>query len=178
MGEIWKDIKDYEGLYQISSLGRVRSLDRLVSIHNSMRIAKGQVINQHITKSGYCVVNLYKGNKRKALQVHRLVAQAFIPNPDNLPQVNHKSEVKTENFVENLEWCDQSYNVSYNGLPRKRGRALRKPIIQMDLDGNEIFGWLSLRDCQSITGYHRGFIADVCNGKYSQAYGYKWKYAN
>ena len=178
MEEIWKDIKDYESLYQVSSLGRVRSVDRLVDIHNSKRIAKGQIISQHITKSGYCVVDLYKGNERKALQVHRLVAEAFIPNPDNLPQVNHKSEAKTENFVENLEWCDQSYNVSYNGLSRKRGRLFRKPIIQMDLDGNEIFGWLSMRDCQYVTGYHRGCIADVCKGKYSQAYGYKWKYAN
>ena len=178
MNEIWKDIEGYERLYQVSSLGRVRSVDRPVCVHNATRIAKGQIIAQHITKSGYCVVDLYKNNKRKALQVHRLVAVAFLPNPNNLPQVNHKSEVKTENFVENLEWCGQSYNVSYNGLPRKRGRLFRTHVIQMDLDGNEIFGWLSLRDCQRETGYHRSYIADVCKGKYPQAYGYKWKYVD
>ena len=108
--EIWKDIIGYEGLYQVSSLGRVRSLDRYDE-RNCFR--KGKVLSPGIKPDGYLVVVLSCNGKHKTIKVHRLVAQAFIPNPDGLPQVNHKNEDKSNNRVENLEWCDAKYNINF-----------------------------------------------------------------
>lgn len=112
MQEIWKDVVGFEGYYQVSSLGRVMSLNRKYSGEHLMSPTKD--------KMGYMIVCLrkqgYKGNKK----VHRLVAEAFIPNPDNLPQVNHKDEDKTNNNVENLEWCDCRYNINYGTVIERR----------------------------------------------------------
>lgn len=104
MKEVWKDIKGYEGLYQVSNLGRVKSL------HKGN---EGKIMNQTISKEGYLRVHLCKDGKKKTIDVHRLVAIAFIPNPDNLPCVNHKDEVKSNNVVTNIEWCSYSYNNKY-----------------------------------------------------------------
>lgn len=101
INEIWKDIDGYNGLYQISSLGRVRN-------------KKGRLISPRKKWNGYIEVQLYKASKKKHYQIHRLVAEAFIPNPNNLPQINHKNEIKFDNRLENLEWCDNSYNVNYS----------------------------------------------------------------
>lgn len=101
MQEIWKPIKGYEGLYEVSSLGNVKSLRRNVFLKPGRK------------ESGYLIVSLYKHNSGKNFYVHRLVAEAFIPNPDNLPIINHKDEVKTNNCVDNLEWCDYKYNNSF-----------------------------------------------------------------
>ena len=109
--EIWKDYKDYEGLYQASNLGRMRSLDRWVSSKNgSMQFIKGRILKLFNNNQGYLHVVLSKNNKVKAYLVHRIIAETFLPNTDNLPCVNHKDEDKTNNSVENLEWCDAKYN--------------------------------------------------------------------
>lgn len=108
--EIWKDIIGYEGLYQVSSLGRVRSLDRYDSNNHFL---KGRILKLSANGKGYLKVALNSNGKAKTYSVHRLVLQSFIPNPDNLPQVNHKDENKTNNNVDNLEWCDNSYNLNY-----------------------------------------------------------------
>lgn len=121
MEEIWKDIKGFEGLYQISSLGRLKSLSRFInSNRNNQRRIKGCIIKQRVNPyNGYIQISLSKNHKYKRFYIHRLVASAFLGNPDNLPEVNHKDENKLNNCVENLEWCSSSYNKSY-GTARLR----------------------------------------------------------
>lgn len=128
MEEIWKDIEGYEGKYQISSLGRVKRLGGYYYCGHrgeQKKIIEEKIMKQQIRSKGYLCVSLSDGTKRKTFQVHRLVAQAFIPNPDNLPQVNHKSEITSENFVENLEWCDNKYNCNYGSHGKRIGDKLR-----------------------------------------------------
>ena len=120
MQEEWRDIKDYEGLYMISSYGRVKSLGRWVNYKNKgKKWQEGKILKPLVKKGGYLHVGLWKNGKLKFFTVHRLVAQAFIPNPNNLPQVNHKDENKENNFVKNLEYCDAKYNSNY-GTRTKR----------------------------------------------------------
>ena len=108
--EIWRPIEGYEGLYEVSNTGLIRSLDRFVGNRNRI---KGKILSIRIEKDGYCSVALSKDGKIKRYKIHRLVAQAFLQNPDNLPQVNHKDEDKLNNSVENLEWCTAKYNINY-----------------------------------------------------------------
>ena len=120
--EIWRPIEGYEGYYEVSSFGRVRSLDMYVKIgYGNYRLHKGKVISLLKKGDGYIQVNLCYNGKLYKKYVHRLVAEAFIPNPDNLPEVNHLDEDKTNNSVDNLEWCDRSYNLKY-GTARIRER--------------------------------------------------------
>lgn len=111
--EEWKDIQGYEGLYQVSNLGRVKSLERITKIPNAKRIEK-EKIRKLGTRNGYFVINLMKNNKRKSFQVHRLVAEAFIDNPQDKPFVNHIDYNKKNNNVYNLEWCTQKENVHHS----------------------------------------------------------------
>lgn len=124
--EIWKPIQDYEGLYEVSSKGRVRSLSRFVKCHKySKRQISGTILKSFTVKNGYEIVQLM--NRGKKFAVHRLVGQAFIPNPQNKPQINHINGVKTDNRVENLEWCTQSENMQHAykvGLQLPKGMKL------------------------------------------------------
>lgn len=117
MKEIWKDIPDYEGLYQASNFGRVRSVDRYIKQYNgynySTRIYKGRILKCNIGNSGYLKVILQKKGKRRTYNVHRLVANTFILNPNNYPQINHKDENKLNNNINNLEWCTSTYNINF-----------------------------------------------------------------
>lgn len=126
MAEQWKPIKDYENFYEISNLGRVRSLDRIVCRVNGNYFKKEKNLKLKRLTNGYFGVGLCKNNEIKYCMIHRLVAEAFIPNPDNLPCVNHKDENKSNNCVDNLEWCTYSYNNSYNNRAKKI--ALKKSI--------------------------------------------------
>ena len=114
--EIWKDIEGYEGLYQVSNLGRVRSISR---INCYGRVVTGKILSIHDNGKGYKFVRLSKYGKPKQEYIHRLVATAFIDNQDNLPEVNHKDENKENNCVYNLEWCSREYNHGY-GTARQR----------------------------------------------------------
>ena len=110
MIEEWRPVVGYEGLYEVSNTGRVRSLDRYVKGKGkSYFLHKGRVLSPAIKPEGYLIVRL----QRRTFYIHRLVTAAFLPNPDNLPEVNHKDEDKTNNRVENLEWCDHKYNMNY-----------------------------------------------------------------
>lgn len=114
--EVWKDIIGYEGLYQVNNYGYIKKLSyEYVDSHGTgrHRVFPEKFVTIQLSKNGYCVVDLYKNCERKRYYVHRLVAEAFIPNTKNLPCINHKDEIKTNNNVTNLEWCDWSYNNSY-----------------------------------------------------------------
>ena len=121
MEEIWKPVIGYEGLYEVSNLGRVRSVDRLVNYSNGqIHLHKGRILSPGVTdKLGYLQVALCNNGKIKHKMVYRLVAEAFIPNPDNLPQVNHKDENAFNNCVDNLEWCTIEYNINYGTRTQK-----------------------------------------------------------
>lgn len=127
--EIWKDIKGYEGLYQISSLGRIKSLKRKIY----KRKCNDTIVSLKPNNKGYCKVILHNNGKRKAVFVHRLVAEHFIDNPDNLPQVNHKNEIKTDNNVENLEWisANDNLNYGYHNLRKYLSLAIHHLKIKM-----------------------------------------------
>lgn len=151
MEEIWKDIKGYEGKYQISNLGKIKSL-----IGNS-KILKPEI------RTGYYSVELCKNGKRIHKRIHRLVAETFIPNPDNLPQVNHRDENKLNNQLDNLEWCDNTYNSQYpNNLS----------VYCFDLDKE----FRSATEASVHTGVCRTSILKVCRGQLHQAGGMLWCY--
>ena len=135
--EIWKDILGYEGLYQVSNFGRVKSLERLIKYtENKIVLRKCRIIKTHTNKCGYVYVVLHKDGNKKNYLVHRLVAEVFISNPDNLPQVNHKDENKLNNSVENLEWCDAKYNVNYGTCIERRSKKRGRSV---DVFKNDIF---------------------------------------
>ena len=137
--EIWKDIKGYEGKYQVSNKGRIKSLSRAIPHLGSFRIIPERIMKQHVSSTtGYYMVNLHKDKKSEWMLVHRIVAIAFIINPDNLPLVNHKDEIRTNNNVENLEWCTPEYNINYSHVREKQIDAISKEIEQYDFDGKFI----------------------------------------
>jgi hypothetical protein len=165
--EHWKDIEGYEGRYQVSDLGRVKSLYK----------GKERVMSAGKHKMGYLLVTLFNGCKRKTYTIHRLVADAFIPNPNNLPQINHKDECKTNNAVSNLEWCDAKYNNNYGTHKERHTKALSKPVYQYTMEGSLVRSYPSTREAERHTGYSNQLISSCCRGKYKQAYGYIWSYA-
>ena len=179
--EIWKDYKNYEGLYQASNLGRMRSLDRWVkSKSGSVRLCKGKILKLCTDKYGYLNVSLYKNNKVKTYLVHRIIAETFLPNTDNLPCVNHKDENPLNNVVSNLEWCTYSYNNSYGTrLERVRDKQINgkksKPVLQYDLEGNFIREWPSTMECER-NGYQNTGISHCCLGKLKTYKGFIWEY--
>lgn len=182
MEEIWKDIEGYEGYYQVSNLGRVRSLDRYITGNNgAIYLRQGQIKEIKPHHSGYLFVSLMKNRKRKIMAVHRLVAEAFIPNPDNLPQINHKDEDKTNNRVENLEWCTGKYNCNY-GTHNKRvsdkltNGKTSKEICQYTKEGILVRKYPSASEAARQFRGKQGNISQVCLGKRNSAYGYLWKY--
>lgn len=184
MEEIWKDIKGYENLYQISTYGNVRSLPHIRSTGTGKCLQKGKILKPAIQKIGYKFVVLSKNGKTKGFRVHRLVAEAFIPNPDNLPQVNHKDENKLNNNINNLEWCSAIYNNNYGTKKERYRKSLIKKIgrriNQYDLDGNYIRTWECLMDAERYLNKKRASmpITLCCRKKSKTAYGYRWEYAN
>ncbi len=167
--EIWKDIVGYEGLYQVSNLGRVKSL------YNYKR--NGTNILTPRLKKGYYTVGLRKNGKRNWRGVHRLIAQAFIPNPNNYPCVNHKDENKLNNVLENLEWCTIKYNNCYGTRIERVTEKTGKKVLQFDLKGNYIREYKSLEEAARMNNIKSiGNISVCCQGKYKQAGGYIWKY--
>lgn len=169
MIEEWRDIKGYEGLYQVSNTGKVRSL-------NYLRMGVIRELRQRVGKDGYCMVVLSKNNKQEYKLVHKLVAEAFIPNLDNLPEINHKDECKTNNVVENLEYCSKSYNINYGSRNKRVADKLKKIVLQFSLGGEFIREWECANDINKELGIPKSNIVQACNNNYKQAGGFMWKY--
>lgn len=174
MKENWKDIKGYEGLYQVSNLGRIKSLEFRNHKYN---FQKEKILKPN--KSGTCkylAITLSKNKKRKRYLIHRLVAETFISNPYNFAQINHKDENKQNNCENNLEWCTRNYNMNYGTQIERAHKKQRKKINQYDLNGNFIKQWDSIADI--IKELKDTNVYKCCVGKYKQSKGYIWKYAN
>lgn len=169
--EIWREIAGYEGLYKVSNMGRVMSL-------NYRHTGKVKVLKNRPEKDGYLVINFCYNGKIKTFKIHRLVAEAFIPNPDNLPQVNHKDEDKTNNCVENLEWCTNKYNSNYGTRKHRLSETHKISVSQFDKTGLLIKVYSSGITAQMETGINSSNITKCCRGKLKTAGGYIWRYTN
>lgn len=183
--EVWRDIKGYEGCYQVSNQGKV------ISLNYSLR-GYSELLTPKVNNKGYAWVELRKDGERKPLLIHRLVAQAFLDNPNNYPLINHKDENKLNNNVENLEWCTHSYNVKYSwelhpekhrrngGIRHRKNGAYKKSkrVRQIDaLSGEIIREYDYLADAKRVLNIKNEYgIRECCYGKRNTAYGYKWEF--
>lgn len=174
--EEWKTIEGYDGRYEVSSHGRIRSVSMFLGNH----IYHGKVLSPTIATNGYLKVNLILRGKKKTCLVHRLVAKAFIPNPLNLEMVNHKDENRQNNFVENLEWCDRNYNNNYGSHNEKIAKSKSKPIIQYDLNGNIVREWESASVAARTLGCAQSGINWCClrKPKHNTCIGFIWRFAD
>ena len=164
--EIWCRIKGYEGLYEVSNFGRVKSIG----------YGKERILKPLRNTRGYLQVNLWKNGEKKTYRVHRLVAQTFIPNPDNLQEVNHKDENKENNSVMNLEWCDRKSNCNYGTRNKRISEKCSKLVLQFTKDGEFVREWKSARDVQRNLGYYSKNISSCCTGRRKSANGFVWKF--
>lgn len=202
--EEWRPIQGYEGIYEVSDWGRVKRLKKSYTERNNRKavhILEEKILKPSKYKKGYLFVTFVKDYERKIKKIHRLVAEAFIPNPQNLPQVNHKDEDKTNNYVDNLEWCDGKYNSNYGTrnerisinnsgdkshtkkleVRKKIAKALSKKVYQYTLDEELVKIWSSTMEC-GRNGFHQGAVAACCRGEFNKKgnniyKGYKWSYA-
>lgn len=172
MNEIWKDIQGYEGLYQVSNLGRVRSLNKY---DRRGRFKEGKIKLISDNGNGYCVVNLKVDGEQKSRSVHRLVAQAFIPNPNNLPEINHIDGNKKNNTISNLEWCDRSDNLRHAIKHKLHTKFGQRKVICVEL--NKEFN--SVAEAEKWVGVKGSRISNVCKLKRGckTCGGYHWRYA-
>lgn len=196
MIEIWKDIANYEGVYQVSNLGNIRSVDRSILCKNGRKkILKGKtLINQKYT-NGYLFVCLSKNGVVTQRIVHRLVALAFLGVPEVKMDVNHINEIKTDNTLTNLEWVTHKSNINYGTAIKRRvensnfkgennpmfgktgsNNTRSKPIIQKSLDGKFIKEFDSIASVNRELGFNNSTISGAAKGRYKTAFGYKWSY--
>ena len=170
MSEIWKDIAGYEGRYQVSNFGRVKSLPG----KSSTNAYKGGVLVLMKDACGYLTVNL----SRKMYSVHRLVAMAFIDNPNGYPCVNHKDENKANNSVENLEWCTYKYNSNYGTRNKRISENGGRKIAQYSLNGELIKTWNSAAEAARHYKVRRTTISGCCAGRQHTSCGFVWRYSD
>jgi hypothetical protein len=192
MEEIWKDVKGYEGLYQVSNMGRVKSLDRWCprkdghKLHVLSRILKPQA-NRGGGKRGqakgrYLFVPLCREHKHKFVYIHRLVIEAFIENPDpeKYTQCNHKDENTYNNVLSNLEWCTPKENVNHGTRNERANAPLRKKVLMFTKEGKFIREFVSAKEAARLTGIWSSSISCCCRKlpKFNTAGGYRWAYSD
>lgn len=183
MVEEWKDIEEYEGVYMVSNWGNVKSLERVDSLGH---LRKERILKPFISGKGYFQVQLCKNGQSKKYSVHRLVAEAFIPNddPERKNQINHIREFeKTNNCIDNLEWCTAKYNTNYGtGNQRRAEKQINgkrsKTLYQYSLEGQFIKEWESTQEVERQLGYSSSNIRTCCLGKRKTAYSFIWRYKN
>ena len=177
MDEIWKDIVGYEGLYQVSNMGRVRSKERIFESKGTGRYKRNaQILSLGKHSKGYLTVTLFKNGKYKRFLIHRLVAKSFLPRDIFKNQVNHIDGNKTNNNISNIEWCDSSENQIHRRDILKKKFAPGKPVIQIDNKGNNIREFESISQAAKSTGIKSQNISCVCQGKNRQAGGFRWEF--
>ena len=181
--EEWRPVVGYEGLYEVSDWGNVRSLDRYVRAKcGAVRIAPSKIVKQYLDKDGYCRIGLTKDGKQRVMGVHRLVAEAFLPNFENLPIIDHINGVRNDNMVDNLRWFSVLLNNSTEQAKKKKSQSAykrtdnKKIIHQYTLDGEFVAEFESTRDIERTCGYERAAISRCALGKQHSSYGYVWKY--
>lgn len=180
--EIWKPIEGFENLYEVSSLGNVRSLDRIGDFtldgKTYKRLKKGKVLKLNYDGHGYCFVRLFNSSNPKGVQckVHRLVAKAFVenPNPSEYKIINHKDENPVNNYFENLEWCNTAYNNSYGSRTQRAIEKEKIPIEAIDKDGNVVLKFESGNEAKR-NGFLNAMVC--CRGLYKTCGGYKWRFS-
>lgn len=189
MEEIWKEVVGYEGFYEVSNLGRAKSISRM-SAHKYKRMVIGKILKPIINNTGYVRFHFCKNGNIKTMNGHRIVAEAFIENPENKPTINHKNGIRHDNRVENLEWNTVSENVqhSFSVLGKKSPKAWKgkfgidhtssKAVIQYGLDGLFIKKHNGLNEAERTTGVDHRRISRCCRGLLNKTGGYKWSYAN
>lgn len=182
--EQWKDIPEFEGVYQVSNKGRVRSLTRKVRhFRDFTQTREGQIIKPETMPNGYLMVTLHNDGINKSVYVHRLVAVNFIGNPKNLSEVNHKDEDKTNNLITNLEWCDHLYNIRYGKTREKIGNTRKlkgygcKEVSQYTTDGVFIRKFKSAQEAMEVTGIDASAITKcrLNRPKFKTAGGFVWR---
>ena len=177
----WRDVLGYIGYYQVNDYGGVKSLNRIViGIDNKPYSVQESILTPSKDKDGYSVVTFRKDNIRKIKRVHRLVAEAFIKNPDNLPEVNHKDENKSNNCVDNLEWCTHTYNNQYGTKNKRRLEntdfsKLNRKIVQKTIEGNFVKYFDKIIDVR-LFGFDSSAVSKCCKQKYKHHKGFIWEY--
>lgn len=181
--EIWKDIEGFEGKYQVSNLGRVRNIKYFnrTNFKNDRSCKAIRILTQKVNKNGRMSVHLSDGKAKDFHpQVHRLVAKAFLPNPDNLPEVNHKDENPKNNNVNNLEWCTREYNFYYGTGQLRAHNGHKKKVAQISVDDGSIIKiWDSPTDAAIglfCNKNKKSFISSCARNKRKTAYGFRWEY--
>lgn len=173
MEEEWRDIKGYEGYYQVSNMGRVK---RLKITGKDGRTYRERILIP-VYNTRYLNVSLCKNGIIKQYRVHRLVCTAFLENPNNYPCINHKDENRLNNNADNLEWCTVKYNNSYGTNIMRRAKARSRAVVQMDLDGKVIKRWDSLKEAKKSLNIKGTGITAACRGRQHTSGGYRWCYA-
>ena len=176
--EEWRDIAGYEGCYQVSNLGRVKSLERtFIDKRKHKQHIKERILKPQPCRDGYLQVFLCNSSdKKKNFSVHRLVCGAFLENPENKPCVNHIDEDKTNNTASNLEWCTYKENSNHGTRNARMAKTKNKPVGQYTTNGKLLKIWQSLMEVQRQLGFAPSNICKVARGKNKTAYGYVWKY--